>query len=50
MIDPILLILFVLGGIACFLIGYLFGAVFAIAQKDKVEPCDTVEDIIKREG
>lgn len=50
MIDPALLVLFVLGGVVCFLVGYFFGAVFSGPKNDKVEPCETVEDILKREG
>lgn len=51
MIDPILLILFVLGGLVCFIMGWVFCALFRRNKdEDIVHPCETLEDIIKREG
>lgn len=50
-IDPILLILFVLGGLVCFIMGWVFCALFRRNKDDDlIHPCETLEDIIKREG
>lgn len=52
MIDLGLFILMVILGVACFVMGWVFCAIFHNNNKeeDLVHPCETVEDIIKREG
>lgn len=51
MIDLGLFILMVILGVACFVMGWVFCAIFHNNKdEDIVHPCDTVEDIIKREG
>ena len=42
----------VIAGCACFVFGFVMGVVCASATSDgePVEPCQTLEDIIKREG
>ena len=42
--------LFLLGmGVVCFFIGYVFGKIFG-KRKEKIEPCETLQDVIDREG
>lgn len=52
MIDAGLLILMVILGVASFLMGWVFCALFHHNNKadDLVHPCETIDDIIKREG
>lgn len=52
MIDLGLFILMVILGVASFLMGWVFCALFHNNNKDEdlVHPCDTIDDIIKREG
>lgn len=55
MIDVGLLILMVFLGVACFLMGYFIGAVFAINkeetpdEKKTFDPCVSLDDIVDRE-
>lgn len=51
MIDVGLFILMVFLGVACFLMGWVFCALFrSNKEEDIVHPCETIDDIIKREG
>lgn len=36
-------------GVVCYLIGFFFGKIFG-CRKKKAEPCETLEDILNREG
>lgn len=45
--------IFVILGVLCYLIGFFIGFVFGNVdrvKKERVEKCETIEDIIKREG
>ena len=39
-------------GVVCYLIGFFFGKVFGArnSKGDRPEKCETLEDILKREG
>lgn len=39
-------------GVVCYLIGFFFGKLFGarIRKGDRPEKCETLEDILKREG
>lgn len=51
MIDVGLFILMVILGIACFVMGWVFCALFHNNKDDDlVHPCETLKDIIDREG
>lgn len=51
MIDIPLLLLIVFACLACFAVGVALGKFLSVNDKDKpVEPCETIDDILKREG
>lgn len=48
-----MLLVFVILGVLCYLIGFFIGFVFGNVdrvEKERVEKCETFEDIINREG
>ncbi len=51
MIDVSLFILMVFLGVACFLMGWVFCRIFHRAKDecDQCNPCNTIDDVIKRE-
>lgn len=51
MIDVGLLILMVILGVASFVMGWVFCAIFrSNGDEDLVHPCETLNDIVDREG
>lgn len=53
MIDIGLFILMIILGVASFLMGWVFCALFHNSNnkdEDLIHPCETIDDIIKREG
>lgn len=51
MIDLGLFILMVILGVTCFVMGWVFCAIFrSRGDEDLVHPCETIDDIVKREG
>lgn len=51
MIDFGLLVLMVILGVACFVMGWVFCKIFSYCEADDVvHPCETIDDIVKREG
>lgn len=42
-------VFFIVMGVVCFFIGYVFGKIFG-CHKKKNEPCETLQDVIDREG
>lgn len=49
MIDLPLMIFLIVIGLVCFFIGYVIGRAFRKADEE-IKKCETIEDILKREG